>query len=107
MPTAICETRFGANVFDPQCQWQPLSDGTYECRVLLCPEAVGGFSAHAMRLPGVVSQGETEAEALENIADAFQATIQSYLESSGSIPWQTVTVDRPAGCVERWILVNV
>lgn len=107
MSTVICETRFGSDVINPKYSWEPLGDRAYECRVLLCPEAEGGFSAHAMRLPGVVSQGETEAEALQNIADAFQTTIQCYLESSGAIPWQTITVDRPAGCVERWILVNV
>lgn len=107
MSTAISEKRFGADVFNPKYSWQPLGDSAYECRVLLCPEATGGFSAHAMRLPGVVSQGDTEAEALENIADAFQATIQCYRESSIAIPWQPITVARPAGCVERWILVNV
>lgn len=104
--STICNERFGAEVFNPVYQWQALNEGTYECRVMICPEVGGGYSAHALRLPGVVSQGETEDEALENIADAFQAVIQCYLES-GEIPWKEVTVDRPAGCVERWILVNV
>src|SRR4051812_13874508 len=85
MATLDCESRFGADVVNPECNWQTLNN-TFECRVLLCPEVGGGYSAHAMRLPGVVSEGETEAKALDNIADAFQAAIQTYREAGESIP---------------------
>lgn len=106
--SVACQDRFGADVANPIYHWQTLNEGAYECRVLVCPETTGGYSAHALRLPGVASQGETEAEALENIADAFQSAIQCYLESGEAIPWkEAVEVDRPMGCVERWILVNV
>ena len=88
-----------------------LAENTYKCRVLLCPEKDGGYSAHAIRLPGVVSQGESEEEALENIADAFRATISVYCEHGGTIPWTDIQIDpqidRPKGSIERWILVNV
>jgi predicted RNase H-like HicB family nuclease len=87
--------------------WEPLDENTHECRVLLCPEEEGGYSAHALRLPGVVSQGESEREALENIADAFRAAVSLYREQGGGIPWTNVEVDRPKGSIERWILVNV
>lgn len=87
--------------------WQPLDENTYECRVLLCPEQDGGYSAHALRIPGVVSQGESLEEALANIADAFRAAVSIYLEDGGTIPWATVEMDRPKGWIERWILVNV
>jgi predicted RNase H-like HicB family nuclease len=107
MSTACDETRFGSDVINLQSAWEPLGERTYECRALICPEAEGGFSAHAVRLPGVVSQGETPEEALSNILDAFKEAIQCYLESDGSIPWETITIDRPSGCMERWILVNV
>jgi predicted RNase H-like HicB family nuclease len=106
MPT-ICETRYGATITQEKFDWQPLGEGAYQCRVLLCPEEGGGYSAHALRLPGVVTEGDSEAEALENIADAFQAAIQSYRESGESIPWQAVDIERPANSMERWILVNV
>src|SRR5262245_44980528 len=107
MTTALDETRFGAEAASPVYSWKELGDRAYECKVLLCPEQGGGFSAHAIRLPGVVSEGETEEEALANIGDAFQAVIQAYIDSSSAIPWQPIVVDRPAGSVERWILVNV
>ncbi|MCC7475556.1 MAG: type II toxin-antitoxin system HicB family antitoxin [Pirellulales bacterium] len=102
----IREERFGSEVAIPVYHWEPLSERAYECRVLIRPEPEGGFSAFALRLPGVASQGETEAEALVNIADAFEAALQCYLES-GDIPWKDAVVDRTAGCMERWILVNV
>jgi len=87
--------------------WKSLAENTYECRVLLCPEVDGGYSAHAIRLPGVVSQGESEAEALDNIADAFKAAVSLYREQGGAIPWADLQLDRPKGSIERWILVNV
>lgn len=43
---------------------------SYELRVLLCPEEQG-FSIFALNLPGIISQGETESEAVANIAEAF------------------------------------
>lgn len=107
MAQALCEMRYGAEWFSNALNWQPLGDNTYECRVLLCPEPNGGYSAFAMRLPGVVSEGETIEEALGNIADAFQAAVQTYLDSSESIPWSNVELERPNNCMERWILVNV
>jgi len=61
-----------------------------------------------MRLPGVVSQGETETEALENIADAFRAAVESYTADGVNIPWtdNPLCKDKPPGSKERWILVN-
>ena len=95
-------------LFDDMRKWQTFGDRTFQCRVLLCPDELGGYSAHAMRLPGVVSQGETEEEALENIADAFTAAVESYLAHSTSIPWadNPVCKDKPLGSKERWIVVN-
>ncbi len=87
--------------------WREFSPDTYECRVLLCAEEDGGYSAHALRLPGVVSQGESEAEALDNIADAFRAAVSVYREQGGTIPWATTQIDRPKESFERWVLVNV
>ena len=96
-------------LFDDVGKWHGFADKTFECRVLLCPEESGGFSAHAMKLPGVVTQGDTEQEALENIADAFKASIESYLAHGETIPWteNPLCADKPPGSKERWILVNV
>ena len=87
--------------------WPP---NRYECKVILCPEKEGGFSAHALNIAGVVSEGDSSADALRNIADAFRATIEYHLESGDQIPWQHQ--DRGffsgvADTVERWIAVDV
>ncbi len=95
----------GARVGHPQ-----IACGTLvrECRVLLCPETeAGGFSIHALDLPGVVSQGETEEEAVANIQESFAAAIAAYHESAMPIPWSNVVVDDiPDGSRELRILVN-
>ena len=91
----------------PVTNWQEFDEDTIECRVLICPECDGGYSVHALRLPGVVSQGETIEEALTNIVDAFRATIAVYREETQVIPWQDIEIERTNNSVERWILVNV
>lgn len=78
-----------------------------ECRVLLVPEEDGRFSAHALRLPGVVSEGDTIEEAIENISDAFKSAIAVYEEIGETIPWGDVEVDNREDALERWIVVDV
>ena len=83
---------------------------TYECKVLLCPEHEGGFSAHALNIAGVVSEGETMDEALHNISDAFRATIEYHLESKRPIPWRDGDPEffgTMTNTFERWIAVDV
>lgn len=87
--------------------WQVLGDNVYRCRILISPEADGGYSAHALRLPGVVSQGESIDEAIDNVTSAFQAAVEEYLSDPGEIPWSDIDVERTKGCVEKWILVHV
>ena len=92
-------------IADPS--WRTFDDNVYACRALVIPEPSGGYSVHALRLPGVVSQGETIEEALDNISEAFRGAIQVYRESGENIPWQDIDIDRPKGSVERWNLVDV
>jgi predicted RNase H-like HicB family nuclease len=105
------DERHGADVTellelnDPRLK--TFSGGAFECRAILCPERDGGYSIHALRLPGVVSYGDTEADAMKNITEAFQGALESYLESGDPIPWADIDIDRPQGSKERWILVNV
>lgn len=101
-------TRFGSlSEMSWDRRWDHVDNKPYVCRSLLCPELDGGFSVHALRLPGVASQGDTIEEALENIADAFRGAVQYYLNEEGAIPWADAGVERTKGSEERWILVNV
>ncbi len=90
-----------------KCTWEEL-ERTYRCEVILCPEEEGGYSVLLKRLPGVVSQGETEAEALANIAEAFRGAVQMYLQDAHGIPWQDIDDSGfPKDSVTRWIVVDV
>ncbi len=101
--TIICEN--SSPVAAKDCE---RTKGVYECRVWLCPEAEGGYSAIVPSLPGLATQGETIEEAIENVKDAFRAVAAEYAESGSEIPWRKET-DRakPHGTIEKWILVNV
>ncbi|MBI2827222.1 MAG: type II toxin-antitoxin system HicB family antitoxin [Planctomycetia bacterium] len=91
----------------PKTQCGPQS-GVYECRVLLCEETGGGYSAHALRLPGVVSEGETVDDALRNIGEAFREALLAYKGAGAEVPWEDVEVDSQGlKTTERWIRVDV
>ena len=89
-------------------QYEILTDKkVYECRVGLTQEECGGFSAEVVSLPGVVSEGESEKEALSNLKEAFRAAIGVYFDSDQEIPWSHETPKEiPLRVKERWILVD-
>ena len=105
------DTRRGAEIygFVRESDWQHPIGPAYECRAILHPEPEGGFSAIAIRLPGVASQGETEEEALANLKEAFSGAVAAYLDDSGAIPWtdEEPHFERTSLTKERWILVDV
>ena len=76
-----------------------------ECsfRVLLArdPEA-GGFTVVIPELPGIVSQGENEEQALNNIRDAFALAAREYLKDEGKIPWQKPCDEVEAQMLSDW-----
>jgi predicted RNase H-like HicB family nuclease len=76
----------------------------FECRIAIVAEPEG-FSAHAMNLPGAISQGDTMAEALENVTEACRGVLREYIDM-GRIPWSDVEIDGQI-VAERRILVNV
>lgn len=46
-------------------------------RVALEPQPEGGFTAQCIEIPGAITQGETEEEALENIQEAILLVLES------------------------------
>ncbi|MBN2581408.1 MAG: type II toxin-antitoxin system HicB family antitoxin [Pirellulales bacterium] len=81
----------------------------YECYLWLCPESEGGYSVVLPELPGVVGQGETKEEAIEDVKEAFQAAAAEYLEKGGRIPWKRDCdpSEKPSDAKEKWIVVHV
>ena len=49
-------------------------------KVLVVPEAVGGYSVSVPAMPGCFSEGETLDEALVNIREAAELWVQSQTE---------------------------
>jgi len=101
--------RQGSSLTKAEPTWQQIKHGmAYQCRIILCPESTGGYSAHAIDLPGVVSQGESVAEATENVVAAFRETIKVYAENGLDIPWGADhEFECPANAIQRWVVVNV
>ncbi len=54
--------------------------------VVLEPDADGGFTALVPALPGVVTEGETLAEALANAEDAIRLCLEDLQEQGTPIP---------------------
>lgn len=72
-----------------QMEWD-MPDRVYVCRAWFTPDDDGGFTVIAAKLPGVISEGDTENEAMENIIDAFRESILSYQEDEIDVPWEDV-----------------
>jgi len=94
---------------EPQQPNQPvwvqlLPDFTHRLYVRLIAEKEGGFSAIARNLPGVASQGETEAEALANVKEAALGCIEQYKADGKEIPWIEWELVSP---VDRTVVVNL
>lgn len=87
-------------------EWISPETKTYQCWVYLTPEESGGFSVFASLLPGVVSQGKTKEDALDNITEAFRGVVEEYQASDQPIPWSKEAFPKPNNAQEQWILVN-
>ena len=88
--------------------WNEVRLPAYECRAWVCPEPEGGYSAVVPSLPGVVTQGETVDETIENVKEAFRGVVAEYTENKEAIPWcHDIVREKPHGAIEKWILVNV
>lgn len=58
-------------------------------QVIIYPGEDGYWVAECPSLPGCVSQGATEAQALENIKEAIALWIEDALESGEAVPEDT------------------
>lgn len=78
----------------------------YRLPVILLPETDGGFSALAVTLPGACSQGDTEAEALANVAEAIAGCLEAYQEEGRPIPWRAfIPEQNDPTALGRWVEV--
>ena len=80
----------------------------YKVTFIFAPQPEGGYTVTCKELPGLVTEGDSIDEALENLKDAFAATLELYEDlgrplpegiqvfneeiSPGNIPFQMETV---------------
>jgi predicted RNase H-like HicB family nuclease len=98
------------NVHQKEANWESFLNNPkkpYECRVYVLPAEEGGFYAYVPALPGVATQGNTEREVRDNIADAFRGAVMTYQEAQEAIPWASECEERPAEARELRIVVDV
>ncbi len=57
-------------------------NGSRRFTVALRPEKEGGYSVQCLELPGAISEGETEQEALKNIRDAIKGFLEAFPEEA-------------------------
>jgi antitoxin HicB len=50
----------------------------YRVPLILTPQAEGGYTVVSPVLPGLVTEGDSLKEALENVEDALRATLELY-----------------------------
>jgi predicted RNase H-like HicB family nuclease len=87
---------FGKAEAERECIWEPAivsHEGTWKLRVSVEPDDLdGGFVAECLDVPGAMSQGETEGEALESLIDAVQGVVAVKMEEH----FRTADFDLPS-----------
>ena len=58
----------------------------YRITVILTPQPEGGYTVTCEELPGLVTEGDSVDEALENVEDAFAATLELYEDFGRPLP---------------------
>jgi len=56
--------------------------------ILVKDEEAGGYVSSIAQLPGVFSEGDDAASAIQNLIEALGATIESYRKEGMPIPWR-------------------
>ena len=58
----------------------------YRITVILTPQPEGGYTVTCEELPELITEGDSVDEALENVEDAFAATLELYEDFGRSLP---------------------
>ena len=74
---------------------QPRYDSSMKLLITLEPDETGMIVAECPAIPGCVSQGRTEAEALENIREAIAGCLQARLANGMPLTIQVREVEVP------------
>jgi predicted RNase H-like HicB family nuclease len=82
-------------------------ENAFELSIAIVEEECG-YTAIALRLPGVASCGDTIDEAVRNVVEAFIGAYEGYAESNDEIPWVATDIAISGYVVARKkVLVDV
>lgn len=76
----------------------------YRVPLLLEPQPEGGYTVTSPALPGLVTEGDSLEQALENVEDALRATLELYEETGRPVP-NSLLPDPDAGAIEFDLLL--
>ena len=80
---------------------------TLQTTVSIPSKEDGEFVSYCLNLPGAVSCGDSQAEALENLREAVEGCIESYLDAGERIPWIEPSSSKDEYDFAEWIDVDV
>ena len=76
----------------------------YRVPLILTPQPEGGYTVTSSALPGLVTEGDSLEEALENVEDALRATLELYEDTGRPIP-SSLLQDPDAGAIQFDLLL--
>ena len=65
----------------------------------------GGFGIYATDYPEIISQGDTEDEAIANAREAAELVFATYRETGGQPVREAVVIEEPIA-FEKWLLID-
>ena len=71
----------------------------YRITVILTPQPEGGYTVTCEELPELLTAGDSVDEALENVEDAFAATLELYEDLGYSLPKNIQVSDKEAPAI--------
>jgi antitoxin HicB len=71
----------------------------YRVPLVLTPQPEGGYTVTSPTLPGLVTEGDSLEQALENVEDALRATLELYEDTGRPLPSGLVQ-DPEAGAIQ-------
>jgi antitoxin HicB len=68
----------------------------YRVPLVLAPQPEGGYTVTSPALPGLVTEGDSLEQALENVEDALRATLELYEDTGRPVPSGLMQDPEPA-----------
>jgi antitoxin HicB len=76
----------------------------YRVPLVLAPQPEGGYTVTSPALPGLVTEGDSLKQALENVEDALRATLELNADTGRPIP-SSLIQDPEAGAIQFDLLL--